>query len=238
MELREVISGIWTAEHVVRFPFGVGLPTRMTLVDLGESGLFLHSPIPIDDDLDEEIHERGEVEWIVAPNDHHHLYVEQAAERFPDAQVLGSGGARKNEPQVDFDGALEEGAPEAWSGRIEMRRLDGTRMWNESVFFVPEQRTLICSDLVFNVQEVPNFATSLFLTLTGAKRRFVQTRTTRWFLVKDRERFGRSMQKILEWDIERIIMGHGRIVESDGRKKLAEAARWALPDSPQIESRG
>ncbi|MFW5967640.1 MAG: hypothetical protein ACOCV2_08995, partial [Persicimonas sp.] len=69
---------------------------------------------------------------------HHHLYVGTAAERFPDARVLGSPGARKNEPQVSFDGALEEGPPELWSGRIEMRRLDGTRMWNEFVFFVPE----------------------------------------------------------------------------------------------------
>jgi hypothetical protein len=38
--------------------------------------------------------------------------------------------------------------------------------------------------------------------------------------VKDEAAFIASMRTILEWDFDRIIVGHGDVVERDGKDKL------------------
>ena len=228
--LNGICPGMWAAEHDVKMPGGVIFRTRMTVVDLGEGKLLLHSPVPLDDTLASRIDQLGEVRWIVAPNDHHHLFVGQAAARFPQAEVFGSGGAREHEPQVTFSGGLEAGAPQAWSGHIEMLHIEGTKRWNEFVFFVPASKTLLCSDLVFNIHDIPNLATHLMLLVVGAKRRLVQSRTLRWLMVADRARYAESISKVLDWDFDRVVMGHGRVVDSGGHRQMVEAVRWALPE--------
>lgn len=40
-----------------------------------------------------------------------HNFASDAATRFPEATLLGTEGARGNEPDVDFDAGLEGGAP-------------------------------------------------------------------------------------------------------------------------------
>ncbi len=229
--LDQICPGIWGAEHDVRMPGGVIFRSRMTVVGLGDGGLLLHSPVPIDDALAARIDELGVVRWIVAPNDQHHLFAGEAAARYPQATLLGTQGARDNEPDVEFDAALEDGAPAEWAGRLEMIGIQGTRYWNEFVFYEPKSRTLICTDLVFNIHDIPNLATNLMLTLVGGKNRVVQTRSERWFLVKDRQLYADSIATVLEWDFDRLVMGHGRVVEAGGYEQLVEAVRWALPES-------
>ncbi|QDG53650.1 hypothetical protein FIV42_23755 [Persicimonas caeni] len=229
--LEPISPTIWGAEHDVKAPGGIIFRSRMSVVDLGDGELLLHSPVPIDDALAAEIDALGTVRWIVAPNDQHHLYAGEASARYPGATLLGTQGARDNEPDVEFDAALEDGAPPEWAGRLEMVGIEGTRYWNEFVFYEPKSRTLICSDLVFNIHEIPNFATNLMLTLVGGKGGVVQTRSERWFLVKDRPSYAESIAKVLAWDFDRLVMGHGRVVETGGYEELARAVRWALPSS-------
>ncbi len=38
--------------------------------------------------------------------------------------------------------------------------------------------------------------------------------------IRDREAARRSVRRILEWDFDRILPGHGEIVEAGGRDKL------------------
>ena len=46
---------------------------------------------------------------------------------------------------------------------------------------------------------------------------------------KDRAAAGRSVQKMLEWDFERVVLGHGDFVEgSDARERTREALWWML----------
>jgi hypothetical protein len=43
--------------------------------------------------------------------------------------------------------------------------------------------------------------------------------------VKDRAAFDRSIERMLAWDFDRIVMAHGDIVETGGRRMLIEALR-------------
>ena len=45
---------------------------------------------------------------------------------------------------------------------------------------------------------------------------------------KEKDKVKKSVQKILNWDFERVIMAHGTIVEKDGKKKFKAGYEWFL----------
>jgi len=46
--------------------------------------------------------------------------------------------------------------------------------------------------------------------------------------IRDRAAFRRSAQRVLAWDFDRLITGHGKIVERGGREQLRKAIESAL----------
>jgi len=83
-------------------------------------------------------------------------------------------------------------------------------------------RTLIVADLVFNLSTDQNIVAKLFLKLNGIYDRVGCSRFFRAF-IKDREAFDRSIDEVLKWDFDRIVLGHGSIVERGGRTVLKQA---------------
>jgi hypothetical protein len=49
--------------------------------------------------------------------------------------------------------------------------------------------------------------------------------------VTNPRRMRNAVEKILEWDFHQIIVGHGAVVESDGKKVFRTAFRWLLKGS-------
>lgn len=222
-------EGLWEAHRELMMPGGIWFDARMTVVDVGDGELLLHSPVPIDDAMASEIEEHGDVRWIVAPNDMHNSWIEGAAERFASAEVWGSPGTVKKKSSVDFDGVLDGRTPDGWNDRIDSVFVDGTRGWAESVFYLPKQRTLLCSDLVFNIHETKNLRTKWLLTLVGAYGKLAQSGSVRFWFAKDNQAVGRSFADMLRWDFDRVVMAHGRVVEQDGKELIAPSLAWALP---------
>ena len=85
--LRRLDDDIWAADHPLKMPGGLIIGTRMTAIRLSDGGLFLHSPVPLDDELRQELGELGPVRCIVAPNKLHYFSVTEHAEAFPEARV-------------------------------------------------------------------------------------------------------------------------------------------------------
>ena len=42
----------------------------------------------------------------------------------------------------------------------------------------------------------------------------------------DRRRMRMSMERILDWDFDQIIVGHGAVVENNGKEVFRTAFRW------------
>ncbi|MFB9806897.1 hypothetical protein ACFFQF_17405 [Haladaptatus pallidirubidus] len=38
----------------------------------------------------------------------------------------------------------------------------------------------------------------------------------------------RSIDRILDWEFERVIVGHGQVVEHDAKRRVREAFDWLL----------
>ena len=82
--------------------------------------------------------------------------------------------------------------------------------------------TLLLADLCFHFVDHPQWMLRASMRLMGA---YGALRTTPYerYLMKDRAAVRASMDRVLSWDFSRVSMCHGRIVEADGRERLAEA---------------
>ena len=221
-------------------PGRLHLPARMTVLPLSHGGLALVSPIPIDDTLAQKLETLGEVRFLIAPNLLHHLYLGAASERYPRATVLAPPGLRNKRPDLRIDLTLRDELVPALTESVDVHRIEGAPTMDEFVFFHRATRSLVVTDLVFNVQRPEGWLAHFVLYLVGCHGRFAQSRTWR-LLVKDRAAASRALERVLALPFETLIMAHGDIVHSDGqqdaRALLADALRWLLPTRAALPAR-
>jgi len=217
--IERVDDGLWCVAHDVYLPGGVHFPGRMTVVQLPSGALWLHSPVPIDDGLAGELAALGPVAHLVAPNQFHNLFLAQAAERYPEAAVYLAAGLADRVSGLPSGQVLATG--DRWEDVIEGRVVDGMPRLSESVFLHRPTATLVVTDLVFHF-EPSNWVTAWLLWMVGAKGRMASSRSV-WFLTQDAAAARASVEAILVWPFERVIMAHGDIVSDDARARLAEA---------------
>src|SRR5690348_14774385 len=87
--LRELIPDqVWLMEFPVRIAGG-RLLTRMTVLRSDDGGVFLHSPVVVDEPTRAAIERLGPVRAIIAPSNCHHLFVGHAQQAFPSAPTYG-----------------------------------------------------------------------------------------------------------------------------------------------------
>jgi len=216
---------LWVTEGKCTLVGSVKFGTRMTIVRLQGGGLFVHSPISLSDPLQNEINALGEVQVIVAPNCFHHLFVAEFQKAYPKAKLYVAPGLSKKRKDLQFEGTLSDAPENIWADDLSQAALQGMPVINEIVFFHQKSKTLIVTDLVFNVEDVRSTVIRLLNKLNGIHKRFGPSRLFR-LLIRDRKSFKNSFTKIMEWDFERIILTHGDVVESRGKERMKRAFGW------------
>jgi hypothetical protein len=219
--LRPLASDLWVADRPLKLIAG-DIGTRMTVIRLADGSLFLHSPVRLDADTRRALDEIGPVRSVVAPSKVHHFFVPDYTAGYPEARVYGAPGLSEKRPRLKFDAVLGDDAPEPWRGQIEQHIFRGMPYVNEVVFFHPASRTLILTDLAFNVARDQTAGARAFYWLVGAAGRFGPHRGIR-FLIRDRRAARASVATILQWDFDRVTVTHGAVLETGGRERFAAA---------------
>ena len=222
--LRVIAPDLWCADVEGL----AGAPIRMTVVRHSGGQLLLHSPVPLDGGLGNEVDGLGRVTEIVAPNCYHHLYVPAARERYPEATLWAAPGLAAKRKGLHVDKTFGEHEEAAWRAELPWLVVEGLPRWGEVVFLHPDSGTLIVTDLLIHVREVASWLARLVLILLGVYGRPAQARIWRWS-VKDRAAAECSIEQILAWDFDRLIMSHGDILEADAHDTLAGALAWLRP---------
>ena len=217
---------LWHVESTVKLMPAVTFPCRMTIARLESGGLWLHSPVALDDEVTAQIEALGTVEHLVAPNLFHHMFMRSAQERFPHAASWCAPGLEIKRSDLTFDHILTDEAPEAWSATIDQRVVHGSG-FNEVVFFVRPSSALIMTDLIFNMSgELPSWGAGLITRVAGAYGRPAQSRLARG-MIKDRARAGAAFQAALDaWPFELAVMAHGDPIAQDARAAVESATTW------------
>jgi hypothetical protein len=222
--LRELVPDrLWTRQMPLR-PFGVELGTRMSVFRLsGEGGgLWLHSPVALDRPLREEINALGRVRFVVCPNMGHHMFAGEYFGAYPDAGFYAAPGLPEKRPDLPFNAVLGDAPELGWAKDLDQALFRGNQMVREVVFCHQESRTLIVTDLVQTADSGGPLLTRLVKRLTGTYKRPGLPLPFR-FGFRDKAAARASVERILSWDFDRIVLCHGPIVESGGKAVFREA---------------
>lgn len=221
-------ENIWTAVRPQTF-FGLEVGARMTVMRLADGSLLLHSPLPLDADLRRELDALGRVRYAVAPNRVHHLYAGKVADAYPEARLWIGPGLEKKRPDLEFVAILGDEAPAEWRDEVGQVFFAGRPYENEVVFFHRPSRTLILCDLAFNFGPSTAWPTRLLMTLIRSYGRFGPSTLDPW-LIRDRAAARASLQRILAWDFDRVVVAHGDVLERGGHEALRRGYAWLLDD--------
>jgi Domain of unknown function (DUF4336) len=225
--VRALADGLWLFQRKIRLPGGVLIPAHTTIVRLPSRGLLVHSPFQLDPRMRRELDGLGRVAQLVAPSTFHYLYLAESRAAFPAAEVHLVPGLRERRPAVGSGTVLGAETPAAFAGRIEHAVLGPTRGAAEAVFLDRATRTLILTDLAFNMQSATNWIDRAYWKATGVWQRFGPTLLVARVLLREPALVRPFLARVLAWDFDRIVVGHGDVVERDGREIFRAAfARW------------
>ena len=224
MRLRPVADDLWVAEMPLFF-FGVALGTRMTVARLPNGDLFLHSPIRLDEDLRAELDALGPVAVIAAPNRFHHLFAGEALAAYPQAALYGAPGLETKRKDLAFAAVLGEEPEARWASVLCQHVLAGARKLSEVVFLHRPTRTLIVTDIVQSVGRGADSWSRALLRLNGLHEGPTVSRITR-LAIGDRAALRGSVEHLLGWDFDRLILAHGEIVEAGAKDVFARVFGW------------
>ena len=224
--LREIDQDLWVADRPQAF-YGLPVGTRMTVIRLPGRRLLLHSPVVLDSELTAALDALGEVRYAVAPNRVHHLYAGDVAKHYPTSRLWIGPGLERKRSDLRFEAVLGDDPPEEWREQVGQVFFRGRPYENEVVFFHRPTRTLIVCDLAFNFGANTATVTRVLMSLIRSYGHFGPTKLDP-LLIRDRRAARESLEKILEWDFDRVIIAHGDVLESGGHAALQRGYDWLL----------
>jgi hypothetical protein len=222
--LTRLDDDLWVAARPLELIVG-DVGCRMTVIRLPGGELLLHSPVRLDDATRAALDDLGPVRWIVGPSTVHHFFLGDYVEAYPDAQLVGVPGLPEKRRDLRFRHVLHEDSSLPFDGALERLLFAGAPLLNEVVFLHPPSRTLVLTDLAFNVPAGGPNRARLFHWLVGATGHFGPHRIVR-FGIRDRAAARHSLEVVLSWDFDRVVVSHGEVLERGGKEAVRSSFAW------------
>ncbi|MDJ0837523.1 MAG: DUF4336 domain-containing protein [Acidobacteriota bacterium] len=216
-QLHPDVYTIAVPHRMLFFHFGA----RMTVVRLEGGKLLLHSPVPLDGPLQDELSQLGTVAYIVAPNAFHHLHIGPYPAAFPDAALYGPKALAEKRPDLNFTGFFEDAERFPWSDEIDQESVQGAPNLSETVFLHKKSGTLIVCDLIFNIHHTPGLITRFYLWFFGIYKKPGVSKLIK-LLTEEKGDFTQSIKRIKQWHFERIVPAHGEVIETKAKQALED----------------
>lgn len=196
------------------------------------------------------VRDMGEVKYITALDQEHHLSLDPWHKEYPNAKLIGpetlAPKREKNGNPLPF--AYLFRAKEKESTRIDAdfdREFDyeyvDAHANKEIVFCHKPTRTLIEADFLFNLpaneqmsktNESPQsgFLTKLMVKINNTRGDAIWQKRFIWYALSasNRGSFNRSCAKIDKWDFDRIVPCHGDVIETGGKGVFRKVFEWHL----------
>jgi hypothetical protein len=225
LHVRELLAGaVWVLDEPLRF-MGIACGRRMTVIRLPAGELFIHSPSQLDPETMAWLASLGEPRYLVCPSRIHDAHIERAFEAYPDAAVFAPPATSADYRGLPFSGMLGNEPEPAWAEVIDQVVFPWTRSIAEAVMFHRASRSLLLADLCFNIQQDAAPEMKLLAGVFGIYGKLATSFDMR-FVLRDRRTARQVIDRILAWDFDRVIVGHGSIVETGGHDAFERAFTW------------
>ena len=226
--LQSLAPDLWLLSYPLKM-LGANFGRNVTIIRLSSGKLIIHSTAPFASADVIAISQLGEPKWMVDALLRHDTFAKPGRRAFPSARYLAPVGFSMD---LEFPTAPLVPPPMEWSEEVAVVSVEGAPDFGEIVMLHRPSRTLIVADLVVNFSGEQNLMTKFFLRIAtvGGKHHPGMTIPFKK-AIKDQDAFVTSLRTILAWDFERIIVGHGTPVETNGKEKLRATFRNAgVPD--------
>ncbi|QLG26860.1 DUF4336 domain-containing protein [Halorarum halophilum] len=223
----EVAQNLFVLSEPLSF-YGFQIGRKMIVVRLPNGDLFVNSPAELTAERIEALNDLGTVRYVTPSSKlHGHLYMEDYARTFPEVELFAAPDLDRRRTDLAFDGLLGSSPDPRWADVLDQTAFLGHRWLTEIEFFHVPSGTLILGDVCYNLgPEVP-LKTQLFARLLGMYGDVSVPLDLR-YTMKNEAAGRRSVERILDWDFERVIVGHGRIVERDAKRRVRDAFEWLV----------
>ncbi len=202
--MKPLAENLWLLRYPLKL-LGADLHRNVTLMRLGSGAVVIHSTGPFTVDDAAEIFTLGPPLWIMDVMARHDTFAKEGRAAFPGATYLAPEGFSET---VGFPTQPLVNQPE-WDGEIDVLPLEGVPSMKEHVVLHRPSRTLIVADLFFNFgPEAPTWTHLLMYGAVGAKHDPGMARSLR-LTVKDKPALRASLARMMTWDFDRLVVGHG-----------------------------
>lgn len=230
--LQAFAKDVWIADGPNVRGFGVMFTTRMVVVKLSDGSLWVESPVAVPFDTLQRINQLGPVRYLVASTPRHFWRLEGWHTLFPEAQLWSSRitllTLRKR--PLPLTGVLGDEPPQAWGDDLDQLVFKGNALLDEVLFFHKRSGTVILDDLIqiHPILKGKPFRNALFkLEGVGSPHGGVGLDIRLSFTHRNLAR--RSLEKLLSWDFDKLIIAHGDCIKKDAKPFVREAFRWLVP---------
>jgi hypothetical protein len=217
--MNQIADNLWLRSYPLKV-LGTDHGRNVSVIRLSSGKLILHSMAKFGPPDIVAIQALGTPTWLVEAMLLHDTYAKEGRDAFPGLPFLGPPGFSD---VVGFPTLPLLPAPEEWKAEVEIFEIAGAPKLKEFAMLHRPSRTLIVADLIFNFRPDERGWNRFFHRhIAGFKRYPGMSRVFRLF-VKDRAAFTASIQRVLAEDFDRIIVGHGQVIETDGKTLLRRA---------------
>ncbi len=221
-------ENIWTMDgDDVRMFRLLPFSTRMTVIRLESGGIWLHSPVLPTPKRQRAIDALGPVEHLVAPNKIHSLGIQPWKALYPSARVWASPEFSTRHPDITIDTTLADGMETPWNGAISHCVIDGHAVLDEVEFLHKPSKTLIITDFIqkHHVAGEPWIWRGI-KQLAGILGKDGGVPLDIKLSIQDKAAMQKSVDTILGWDFENLIIAHGHCVRGGAKEAVSRAFDW------------
>ena len=231
--LKPLADRVWVVDSG---PLHGVLPLRMTVIQLPDGSLLLHSPTQFTPELQARLSALGPIRALVAPNLVHWMFLRDWQRANPEAETWAVPRLRQrkqvSEAGIVIDHDLSGTPPACWGDAIELTTVPGGFGFSEVALFHKPSRTLVLTDLVLNLEpeRLPVLMRPLarllgVTTPIGRAPIYVRAvfqmggwaaRTAALRLVRLRP--------------DHVVFAHGRLFEGNPAEALSHSLSWLLPE--------
>jgi hypothetical protein len=175
------------------------------------------------------ISELGDVRYLIAATPRHVWRLATWHTLFPEAQLWASRPTlfTLQNGHLPITGYLGDSPVKVWSADFDQLEFKGNPFLSEVLFFHRNSHTVILDDLIQrNPPAQRNALANAILKLEGAQDPDGVVGLDMKMTFLNRSLARQSLQKLLSWDFDKLIIAHGACFESDAKHYVRRAFRW------------
>lgn len=229
--IQEFGKNIWIVDGPKVRDMGILFTTRMVIVKLQDSSLWIDSPVPVSFETLRDISHLGTIQYMIAATPRHVWRLESWHTLFPRAQlwVTEATPFTLKKGDLPYAGILRDTPEQGWANDLDQMLFMGSSLMKEVLFFHKSSRTVMLDDLIqIHVLEKSQPFRNALLKLGGVTSPDGGVSLDIRLAFTNRKLARQSLEKLLSWDFDKLIIGHGRCIEKDAKAFVTKAFSWLV----------